>query len=461
MLCLLAFVFGRLLSAEYAELQLNPNSSLLVDIEKIAHNSTSRHIVVRLKEERRCKRPIFVIRLSGTALFLTWVEKRTKTSVFHTYPLIVDRGKYYIEVLALYCDGFDPEGFEGKCMEPVENGRNVVTLPYATYLHPSDGARRRPRWVQPNPALAAPLPTRYQMLIGKSPRGASCKPNFHKTHCDSDPADITQHLSYAWADAPTFTGPLTVLLKRSTSSAAADTSVVAGGTATGASTDKVINICFVGDSHARDLVLYARLLKEPLSRVEIIRINSYFPQMFNTSIIDEYHCSIAVVSYGQWPLSVNLGKPWTKSRYSAEMRKMMETVKRYQGNCKFFIRSENYNGLGSYYTHCPAWDHRSIPAIDMINHASQQLARELQLDFIDLTHINGPLWDSSWDFCHPQGHVYAAELSWILTRAFSVLVRRNEAVTLYDGEMVRAQNKRIPNDHEAMLEMKDKAKTFL
>lgn len=454
----LAVVLVLHIQASYVELQLNPHSTMFRDVAAVAHNITHNQVIVKLKHSRRCDKPTFVVRMSGTALYLMRMEKRLRHAVIFSYPPVVDTGQYFIEVTALYCRGFNPEAYVGKCIEPPYYGKNIITLPYSINLQGSGNTEsKRPRWIRQNHSIIAPLSTRYQMRIEEKAPGEVCTPDFFKTHCQPDLTEMTVHQTYKWVDGPSYSDSLQTLLRLSDAAyTSADHTTIAD------TMNRVITICFVGDSHARDLLRYGDLLPEPLVRVEMVRLSSYFPQMFNTSQLDEHLCSIAVVSYGQWPLSANVPRQWNRTRYGSEMRRMMESTlpPQYAGGTKVFIRSENYNGLGSYQAHCPPRDHRSMPVIDMANHVAQQLAQELRLDYIDLNHIIGPLWDSAPDFCHPPSQVYGAELGWILYTAFTTLVGRNEAVRLHDRQAVRVQNPQGCNDLPEMMNLKEVTKMY-
>ena len=59
------------------------------------------------------------------------------------------------------------------------------------------------------------------------------------------------------------------------------------------------------------------------------------------------------------------------------------------------------------------------------------LTTEMNIDYIDMNHIMGPLWDSALDFCHPKGAVFTAEVEWILYSIFTHSVERQEKIELF------------------------------
>jgi hypothetical protein len=102
-----------------AQLLLNPNATIFDDINTITHDQVQRQIVIDLLHSRRCDSPTFIVRFSGTSLYLMDLEKHDyeplvvkaaeqffypRKSVYtFTYPVLEDAGTYFIEVLVLFC----------------------------------------------------------------------------------------------------------------------------------------------------------------------------------------------------------------------------------------------------------------------------------------------------------------------------------------------------------------------
>ena len=111
----------------------------------------------------------------------------------------------------------------------------------------------------------------------------------------------------------------------------------------------------------------------------------------------------------------------------------------YNGTSKVFMRSVNYNGMSVAITHCPPYDHRSPPVIDMMNSVLHRLTMELKIPYIDTNDIMGPMWDSAQDYCHPKGKVFTAEVEYILHYIFSGrnnLIISNRLVRFTDSQVV-------------------------
>lgn len=430
--CLLCYVLCA--AAARVTLELNPKSTIHNEIKAITHDSVQRTVVIDLHESRRCENPTFLVRLSGRSLYLLdliqhdhspltiravkeYFYPRPSSYIF-SYPLLIDPGEYFLEVLVLYCTTFDPNEFRHICLEDVQEGRSVVNLPYTFYIPTSAASTGksleppRARWVlSSNIVNASMLPTRYQR--------AACGDG---VYCDAQWNDLQYHREYDWTDKPDWNLSLGVVLNKSDATGIDTTSTLA-----------MINVCFIGASHARELMIHGQDLKSTRNRVMFTWIESKFPNHFNLQAVLDQQCSYAVIGYGQWPPSYYEKAPWPQHRFANEMRVMMQTVKSYTGSTQFFLRSINYNALGAIITHCPPVDHRSPPVIAMYNGVIKSLTTELGIEYIDLNHIMGPMWDSALDWCHPKGKVFFAEVEHVMYTLFTTSIKHNKFPKLVAG----------------------------
>jgi hypothetical protein len=205
-----------------------------------------------------------------------------------------------------------------------------------------------------------------------------------------------------------------------------------------------INICFVGDSHSRELALSAKEHVHTTTdhhRVTFTMVVNLLPSFFHTDLFHEHKCSIAVLSFGQWPLSEFALAPFTLSNFTREMGRVMSDIAAYHvsgGVTRTFLRTENYNGLAARIARCPTSDYRSPPAFDAMNAAVRRLSGQYGQPFIDLHTIIGPMWDAAQDFSHPNPPVLCAELDVILHTVFSHLTARNDSVHTFPLHLLNA-----------------------
>ena len=463
-------------------IRINPYARIARDIISMEHHIAANNVIITLQSSNRlCKTPFFVIRMSGTALYLLKLQSNVNNSMVYSYSPIVHSGLYFLEVIALYCTHFNPDHFIGRCMEPVYNGSHVVSLSYHVHLQQqvqptqplpqssSDVSKYSllARWVNLKSNNIGPLPTRHQLQVGEQSQHMNCSHTLNEDICDAHVAELVSHRAYVWTGAPTYAASLHALLNNSLSHTTEPAAAAANSkSAVDVLKDPVVHICLLGDSHARYMKIFEVLLPYNSSYILISRIPSYFPQQFNTTMLEQFLCSVTFVSYGQWPFSGVLPQPWQRAKFRKEMREVMEKARAYvhNGNIQnklvlsrryeprskasphIFIRSENYNGLGFNYTRCPAHDYRTIPVIDMANAVLASLSQEYGLEFIDLTHIVGPLWDGAFDYNHPSAMVFAAELNWMLMYAFQKLLEQNKTVELYERVDVSERKRFIQSD---------------
>lgn len=434
-------------------LQLNPKATIYNEIKAVTHDSDQRTVVIDLHESRRCESPTFMVRLSGRSLYLLdlvqhdhshltiravkeFFYPRSSSYVF-SYPLLVDPGLYFLEILVMYCSTFDPNEFRHLCLEDIQEGRSVINLPYsftasASAVSPASTLEvPRARWVLASNINASLLPTRYQR--------SSCGDG---VYCDAQWSDLDYHREFNWIDKPDWLAPLSVVLNKSDASGI-DTKV----------TPAMINVCFIGASHARELMIHGQDLKSTRNKAMFTWIESKYPGHLNLQAVVDQQCSYAVIGYGQWPASYYEKAPWPQHRFSNEMRAMMQNVKAFGGHTQLFLRSVNYNALGAIITHCPPVDHRSPPVIAMYNNVIKSLTSELGIEYIDLNHIMGPMWDSALDWCHPKGKVFFAEVEHILYTILTSSIKQKKFPKLVAGPPPPKENSlyRFTNDQTVFL----------
>ena len=418
---------------ERISIGINSNSSIYSSIQSVVHDTDTREVIIELRHTRRCDNPTFRLRLSGTALYILNLAQQDfdvlapksiesffsprRNKYHYTYPVILDPGLYCLEIIVLFCGGFQQNEFEFMCLEENYNDMNVVNLPYCIKLPASisvSPSAPRHRWVLGSSAAEnsiTVLPTRYQNRYCNTPGLCSAASDF---------ATAYPYQSYDWVDGPDWVQAYKNLNKTTETS-----------------------ICFIGASHARELLLHGQNLKEAGQfGLKFYQIISKFPNEFSPSYLDIYNCDYTIIGYGQWPASyVTTSRAYTSEVFNHEMRIMMQKTlpPYYNGTSKVFMRSVNYNGMSVAITHCPPYDHRSPPVIDMMNSVLRRLTMELKIPYIDTNDIMGPMWDSAQDYCHPKGKVFTAEVEYILHYIFSGrnnLIISNRLVRFTDSQVV-------------------------
>ena len=305
------------------------------------------------------------------------------------YPPTQDQGVFFLEVLSIYCETLNPDAFTNTCLVHPHAGKNVLTLPYSFKVTEVEHTKYpRPRWVLAHNATPAMLPTRYQKMCAD-------------TFCVSNDTEIAQHNQYVWTDKPRYEHLVNATLERGLSHLP-----MANRTS-----NESITVCMVGASHAGHIRRYGNDLN--ISHVNFWWFGSRFPQLFDVSVLT--NCTYAVVGYGQWPLSAWMEqKPYNATRYEYEMRKVLATIVASKLQTQVFMRSMNLNGLGYKETACPAKDYRHPPLVMMYNSILARLCREYGLPYIDMQHLQAPLWDIALDWNHPKGRVFTAEAELIV-----------------------------------------------
>ena len=412
-ICFLFWLFVTSALASVLQLELNPHAPLASDLESTNHDIQACQIIVKLQPSRRCRKPTFHIRISGTSLLIMKLDETTATAeadkLVYTYPQLMDEGVYFVEVLVLFCTSFDPEHFDNTCLENGAGGSNIVTLPYSFHVAANETAEKR------NPTI---LTTRYQKR--------ACMLNNHRAPCGESAADVLPYDVYDWVDGPDYATQLAEVLTLSRTEQENKESFTAE--------HANIRMCLIGDSHARELFIHGKKLG--VRNVKFVYVLTQYPHQFEIDWLKSYQCSYAVVTYGQWPASERVnGHPYSQSKFQEEMRRVVTLLQKYDPKLtQVFVRSINYNGLGARHTACPPGDFRSPPVIDMYNAVLRKLVKELNVPFIDLIHIIGPKWDGAQDWSHPVGKVATAEIEWILYKSFNYSVQRKMGVVLYASD---------------------------
>jgi hypothetical protein len=382
--------------------------------------------------------------MSGTSLYLLDLVKHEhdplvvkaaeqffypRKSVYtYSYPPLPDSGTYFIEVMVLFCTMFNTERYMEVCMENPQQGRNIANLPYF-FTHTADAAitsdpvaSHRARWVLGNKQdpdyKNALLPTRYQ---NRNCGGGA--------YCDANWQELAQHRLYDWTDKPNWAPYLLSVLSNPANIVPPPTDPP---------TQPVINVCYVGASHAREFVYHSYNFKAANGTVIFIWIESKFPNTFSVDAIHERDCTYAILGYGQWPVSYYEPVSYSGERYRAEMRNMMLKISApaYTGPVKFFMVSTNYNAMGGLITSCPPADHRNPAVIDMLNTIVGELSVELKIGYVDLKPVIGPQWDSALDYCHPKGKVFVAEAEYVLYHILAATAASKAPLTLHPGPPV-------------------------
>jgi hypothetical protein len=424
------------------KLPLNPACALSDDLSAVEHDPVQRTVLLHYLHYRRCMEPVLLLRLSGAAVYKLDYEGLVNDTQTFRYPPLIDQGRYFLEAIILYCSQYDLN-LQLPCLEDIHYGRNVVTGPFSfdvTGAVTSTTTQPFPRWVlsKNSPAVPTALPTRHQSLVNE-PRGNLKCEVIAERYCRPDKEeDIKPYLVYEWADGPNWIEQAKEVYSGLTTATAQSDS--ANGIE---QSRQLINICFVGDSQSRLLYMHAYYSFQYYKQAKVhdglaaTYIFSPFPPLFEAAMLEEHHCSVAVLSFAIWPLSSS-PVPYTAHIHRLQMQELLSGLTSHGGTARLFTRSENINGLGLFVDFCPGMDRRSPPAFDAVNLATKQVSESLSIPFIDLDPISYPMWDAAHDFCHPPGPVFSAEVSFILHKVFaSVLAQRKPLTTFPASSLVQ------------------------
>ena len=279
---------------------LNANCSIFDDIQSVKHHIPDRQVIIELNGIRRCDDPSFLVRLSGTALYKLKLSSHSgstepryinqvkdflypSSNVYtFSYPAIVDEGLYFLEIIVLYCNRFEPTSYQFLCLESVHNARNVVNAAYSVYLSPhnvtevqiradaaSTGSMRWKFFSKKHKPML--LHTRYQTM---DCGGYYCDPTDH---------EVRRHGMYSWVDGPDWVAPYRRVMSWSANlSTSSDDSTIDEALPLMVRTNKTMTVCFIGDSHSRGLTLAALALPGRDANIYFRWIESKFPGKFNT-----------------------------------------------------------------------------------------------------------------------------------------------------------------------------------
>ena len=428
------------------QLELNARATMFNDVKSIAHNATLRQVVIELASHRRCNTPTFRVRLSGTSLYVLDLIMRNTVELGHnqhspvefkdfekprpgtyvfSYPPLYDLGTYFLEVMVVYCVEMRPNDFYSLCAEDVQEGRNILTLPYkfevlANKTSAITSVARYPRWLLHkelrSSSQAALLSTRYQR------KGCG-------GYCRATPTELIPFNQYDWADGPEYHHLLTKIFQNSSMQPSVLDKSSKNMKKIEANND-VVNFCFVGASHSKELKNHANQLN--LKNFIFLAYYSQYPVQFKPQDLIDMECSYVVIGYGQWMAGLS-GIPYQARQYENELKRVVTEVKQLQRttNMQVFFRSMNCNGYGARVTACPPLDHRLPPVVDLYNSILRNVSHHAQVEYIDTNHIMGPMWDSAIDFQHPKGRVYTAEVHWILHTVLNYSVATNRFPALF------------------------------
>jgi hypothetical protein len=403
------------------QIPLRSNSSIYADLDRIEHDFTNREVTVTLKATRRCPSPTFILRLSGTALYKLELTSRTDGVVKYQYPPLIDAGDYSLDAIVLYCETFNPNNVTQICIEKPHYRKNVIIEPYSFNVaagEVSASTVATSRWKN-NAAAATFVSTRYQKLAEESDGSIPCENLYAGIYCAPNPAELMAYNAYKWVDQPLWL-PIAQEVHTRVSARTRHQK--------GQTSSLRFNICFIGDSHSRELTFNGWDHPDAVGYITFTFVMNLFPTLLDLTQLATHECSIAVISYGQWPLSQFAPTPFRADEFQAQLSVVGTKISDYQGPIKIFYRSENFNGLSAHGGACPSKDHRVVPAIERVNALAQEMCAKFRIPFIDLHAVIAPMWDAALDYSHPNHPVFRAEVDIILHVVFSAL--RKEAVPM-------------------------------
>jgi hypothetical protein len=267
-------------------------------------------------------------------------------------------------------------------------------------------------------------------------KGLTCAAMYNKDYCITDRSIARTYASYSWTDTRKRQW-LSIAHTVKTDVASLSSLPTRGrGRPQQVNIKGRVNICFVGDSHSRELFYVAQRRFGRSRLVTYTFVATTFPLLFSADQLQRNMCSVAVMCFGQWPLSQFAESPVTIDAIRSEFQAAFVEAKK--ATARVFFRSENYNGLGAHIRLCPHQDHRTPPAFDALNNAVRELCSETKgrVPFIDLSAVIGPMWDAAVDFCHPDAPVLHAEVEVILHTVFSHLRDHHLTVQTYAPELL-------------------------
>ena len=212
-------------------------------------------------------------------------------------------------------------------------------------------------------------------------------------------------------------------------------------------------VCLLGSSHARKMsenlnayMANHTTLGDGGGQIRVVyhdvRMPSFITGQLVTQLVETRGCEAFVISVGQWPagkrFKINHFAPMMFSQYYQEIKNMLhrlddESTNIPYNNIPIFLRSINYNPLGSMIGDCPPTDWRSPLVIDGYNSVMQTALQEIMMElsqsqpetesesvplsssssssnhhprrhrvfqYIDTNDLVSPVWDAASDWCH-------------------------------------------------------------
>jgi hypothetical protein len=241
----------------------------------------------------------------------------------------------------------------------VTEGKNVINDPYSFSVSAADittGAQAQPRWV--NAGEQVLVPTRYQLLVTEAQgRGLHCFDFYSKDYCISDQHIAKPYTTYNWTDSTAHTWMSIAQSIKKADSSEESFPVHTRGRPLQLHVETKINVCFVGDSHSRELFFTAQRAFKRNRIITFTFVPSIFPLVFSAEQLENNFCSVAVMSFGQWSLSPYAESPVTIDAIQSELQAAFAETK--NAIARIFFRSENYNGIGGHVRFCPHKDFRT------------------------------------------------------------------------------------------------------
>lgn len=333
-----------------------------------------------------------------------------------SYPQLQTAGRYFVEVLLLYCnvDTTSLTSLSSMYLEDLQCG--PVNAPYS-FVSMSTAPTRSAgvwRWKFAGSRMPAKeLPTRYGIgwehetcvttRAGASrtccktkgwPRVGFCPFKLTKVPTEGADSAITtaQPLQYRWVPASTAAMPL------------------AGNQ----------HVCFGGASHTRLMAEYAT----EYFGLTVKHVDIRMPEQWKS----EYAagCTMFVIAASQWPMSWRSRKhstingwghrPYSPTEYTQGIEHVLTDIAAHHPSVQTFVRSANYNPITApMYSDIPQQEWRVPPLVDAYNSALRtMLQRHPKTQFIDLESIVGPMWDTAPDWNHYYGEVCKAEARFVV-----------------------------------------------
>lgn len=406
-------------------ISVHPNASLRKDILSIDHNASEASITLQLEQDGRCPRPFLRGRLSGPALVAIrdWkyyppTGNKTGITIVGTYPSPPFLGKYYLEIIVVYCDNFvgndnDPvwnnsNDFKRACTEDPLHWQLTRPGTAITVTMASQNGDRPGYWIHNQSTTSGdmnmkPLYTRYQLNTCYRKTTPECTPPAASIETFQDyqfqwqwPGSSTRQLSVANLPVP----------------------------------PTKMTVCLLGSSHARKI--YEYLQEGGVENATNIQVQYHDVRMpFQVTVsniqamIARGGCDILVISVGQWPAGkqfrINADGPMNFRRFYLEYQSMIQRIHENFPNIPALYRSINYNPIGALIAKCPPTDWRSPAVIDGYNAAIQQAVDEIQdpahVRFLDTDFLVGPMWDAASDWCHLDYRVGLQQGLYVLEQA--------------------------------------------